>query len=94
MGDFISQNPSPLLRGGRSFYKDGEGERTKRSMEGVAKLSMYKQAQSIQIRQVIAQCATSWFSHPSLMSSSLHGILVPLLKAANLLEVGCLKVGI
>ena len=65
-GGLMSQSPTPLLSGGRGIYKEGEGNRTQRSGEGgcVAKFSTCRQAQSIPIRQVIVQCASSWFSHP------------------------------
>ena len=38
-GGLTSQSPFPLLTGGRGFYKEGEGNRAKRSREGVEKFS-------------------------------------------------------
>ena len=71
--EFMSQNLSPGRWGThvskpistshwrqRFFYKEGEGNRTKRSREGVAKFSMCRQAQSIPVRQVMVRCASSW----------------------------------
>ena len=39
-GGLMSQNSSPHLSGGGGFYKEGEGNRTKKSREGFEKLSM------------------------------------------------------
>ena len=39
-GRLTSQSPSPPLIRGRGFYKEGEGNRTKRSREGVGKFYM------------------------------------------------------
>ena len=36
-GDLMSQSPSPHLSGGRGFYKEGGGDRTKRSRERIEK---------------------------------------------------------
>ena len=70
------------------FYKDGEGNITKRSrLGGVAKFSMCRWAQSIPIRQMMVWCVSCWFGHLGFISSRLHGWM-----SANLLEVGCLKV--
>ena len=55
----MSQSPSPHLSGGRGFYKEGEGNRTKRSREGVEKFSTCRLAQSIPIRQVEVWCVSS-----------------------------------
>ena len=38
-GGLTSQSPSPPLNAGRDFSKEGEGNRTKRSREGVEKFS-------------------------------------------------------
>ena len=71
------------LIAGRGFYKKGEGNRTKRSREGVEKFSMCRQAQSILIRQVMVWWASSCFSHPGFTSSQLHTILAPWLKVSK-----------
>ena len=61
-------NPiSPSQWRQRFFYKEGEGTRTNRSKEGIAKSSMYRAAQSILIGQVMVWCASSGFSHPGSM---------------------------
>ena len=69
----MSQSPSPHLSAGRGFYKEGEGNRTKRSREGIGKFFLCRQAQSIPIRQVVVRCASSW----------LHAILAPRLKVSK-----------
>ena len=96
-GRLMSQSPYLPLSTGRSFFKEGEGNRTKRSREEVEKLSTCRGAHSILIRQVMVQCAPSWSSHPGLvilnschpdfMSSWLHAW-----RSANLPELGCLKI--
>ena len=58
------------------FYKEGEGNRTKRSREGVAKFSACRRAQCIPIRQVMVRGASSWFSHPGCTSSWLQWLKV------------------
>ena len=52
-GGLISQSPSPPLNAGRDFSKEGEGNRTKRSREGVAKFPSCRRARSIPLRQVM-----------------------------------------
>ena len=41
------------------FYEEGEGNRTRRSREGVAKFSTCRGARSVPIRQVVVWCASS-----------------------------------
>ena len=70
----MSPSPSPPLSGGRGFYKEGEGNRRKRSREGVEKSSTCRPAQSIPIRPNVG--------HPAL-SSWLHVTLAPWLKVSK-----------
>ena len=83
-GRLVSQSPSPFFRGA---YREGEGNRTKRSRERVAEFSRCRQAQSILIRHVTVPCASSWFNHPGFPASWLHGW-----RSASLLELWCLRV--
>ena len=62
-----SQSPSPHLRGGRGFYKNGERNRTKRSREWTGKFFTCRLAQSIPIRQVMVRCTLSWLRPPDSM---------------------------
>ena len=73
----MSQSPSPPLSGGRGFYKEGEGNRTKRSRERVANFCTCRRAQSIPIRQMMVSVrhpgvVTLASHHPGLLSSWLH----------------------
>ena len=54
-----------------------------RDQGGVAKFCTHSRAQSIPIRQVLVQCASSWFSHPGFLSSWLYVILAPRLKVSK-----------
>ena len=90
-GGLITQSPSPNLSGGRGFYKEGKGNRTKRSKKGVAKFSTCRQAQSIPIRQVMVCCVSSWFSHPGFKSFWLHVNLAPRLKVSKSPRAGMLE---
>ena len=82
-GRLMSQSPSPHLSGGRSFYKEGTGNRTKRSRKGVEKFSTCRRAQSTLIRQVMAWWASSWLGHPGLTSSWLYVTLAPRMKVSK-----------
>ena len=66
----MCQSPSPHLSGGRGVFEKGEGKRTKRSREGVAKFSWCRRAWSIPIRPMTVRRASSWFSQPDSMSAS------------------------
>ena len=84
MGELMSQSPSLPLNGDRGFYKQGEGNRKKRSREGIEKFSTCRWTQSIPIRQVTAPCVSSWFSsHHGFMSFRLHVILAPWMKVSK-----------
>ena len=83
----MSHSSPPPLSGGRGFYKEREGNRTKRSRERL-KSSLFEDQHSLK-RQVTVQCAWSWFSHPGFTSFWLHGW-----RSANLPELGCLKIRI
>ena len=61
---------SESLSGGRGVFEKGEGKRTKRSREGVAKFSWCRRAWSIPIRPMTVRRASSWFSQPDSMSAS------------------------
>ena len=93
-GGAMSQSPSLPLSGGRDFYKERDGNRTKSSKEGVANFSTWGWAQCIQVRQVMVECASFWFSYPGFRLSRLHTILAPWMKSANFPKLGCLKVGV
>ena len=93
MGTHVTK-PTSISHWRQNFYKEGEGSRTKRSRKGVEKFSTCRPAQSTPIRPVMVRCAASWFSRPGFMSSHLHVILDPWLKASKPLRMGCSKVGV
>ena len=80
-GGLGSQSPSPHLSGGRGFYKEGEGNRPKKSREEVEKFSVCRLIQSIPIRQMMVYIILVW--SPRLLSSWLHIILVPQLRVSK-----------
>ena len=59
------------------FYKEGGGNRTKRSREGIEKFSTCRLVQSFPIRQVMVWCASSWFCHSGFTSCQLHVFPAP-----------------
>ena len=72
MGERMSQSPSSHLSGCRGFYQEGEGNKTKRSRVGVEVFTV--QTSTVHSNKtVMAQCASSRFSHPGSMSSWLRG---------------------
>ena len=90
--ELMSQSPSPPLSGGRGFYKEGEGNRTRKRevKEGGWKV-LYVQMSTVYSDKandvhhpglvILDSC------HPCFMSSWLHHW-----RSANLLELGCLMV--
>ena len=75
--ELMSQSPISPLKGGRGFYKVGEGNRTKRSKEGIKMFCMCRWVESILIRQVMVSCKSSWFSAPGFTSFWLNVTLAP-----------------
>ena len=82
----LSQSPSSHLSGCRGFDQEGEGNKTKRSRVGVEVFTV--QTSTVHSNKtVMAQCASSRFSHPGFTSSWLHSG-----RSANLPKLGWLKV--
>ena len=69
-GGLMSQRPSLPLRGCRGFYKEGKGNRAKRSWERVAMFSKCRVAQSVLIQLVMCLILAS--CHPGFMHSGIH----------------------
>ena len=66
MGDSCLKAHLPLSMEAQVFYKDGK-ETEQRSREETEKFSLCRRAQSTPTRQVMVQCASSWFSRPGSM---------------------------
>ena len=76
MGDSCLKGHLHISVQAEAFIRRERGNRTRTSREGVETFSACRLAQSILIRQVMVQCASSWFSHPgfhSKVSKSLRG---------------------
>ena len=96
----MSQSPSPGKKGDSCLkahlHISVQAEVLKRRRRrqnneikgGAWKFSRRRRAQSISIRQVVVWCAPSWFSRPGFMSSWLHVILAPQLKASKFPRTG------
>ena len=74
------------------FFIRKEGNRTERWREGLDKVSTCRWAHSILVRQVMVQCASSWFSHPGFSHPGVTASWLCVWRSAHLLELGYLKV--